>query len=149
VYLYSIITTKEDEEKPQRYYDLNYRDGMVFWPDGVREPMAGCFVKCGKPVQAWDIHWDDLSEFFKYSPEIRRAIYTTNAIESLNYRLRKVTKNRSTRTLVRFVNDDAIYKIMYLAIRNASEKWTMPIRDWGTALNQFSIEFGNERVPFK
>ncbi|GHT92195.1 hypothetical protein FACS1894140_3880 [Spirochaetia bacterium] len=93
--------------------------------------------------QSWDSRWDDLSEFFKYPPEIRKAIYTTNAIESLNYQLRKVTKNRST-----FPNDDAIFKILYLAIRNASEKWTMPIRDWGMALNQFAIIFGNERVPF-
>ncbi|AEF80662.1 transposase, Mutator family [Leadbettera azotonutricia ZAS-9] len=93
--------------------------------------------------QSWDTHWDDLNEFFKYPPEIRKAIYTTNAIESLNYQLRKVTKNRST-----FPNDDAIFKILYLAIRNASEKWTMPVWDWGMALNQFAIIFGNERVPF-
>jgi transposase-like protein len=93
--------------------------------------------------QSWERHWDDLSEFFKYPPEIRRAIYTTNAVESLNYQLRKVTKNRST-----FVNDDAIFKILYLAIRNASQKWTMPIPHWGQALNQFAIEFGKERVPF-
>ena len=93
--------------------------------------------------KSWDNHWDDLSEFFKYPQEIRRAIYTTNAIESLNYQLRKVTKNRST-----FSTDDAILKILYLAIRNASKKWTMPIREWGQALNQFAIEFGKERVPF-
>jgi transposase-like protein len=77
--------------------------------------------------QSWFTQWDDLIEFFKYDPEIRRAIYTTNAIESLNYQLRKVTKNRST-----FVNDDALYKIMYRAIRNASEKWSMPIRGLGS-----------------
>jgi transposase-like protein len=93
--------------------------------------------------KSWDQHWEDLNEFFKYPFEIRRAIYTTNAIESLNYQLRKVTKNRSS-----FPTDDAIFKILYLAIRNASEKWTMPIRDWGRALNQFDIEFGKERVPF-
>jgi transposase-like protein len=93
--------------------------------------------------QSWDAHWEDLNEFFKYPPEIRRAIYTTNAIESLNYQLRKVSRNRLT-----FINDDAIFKIMYLAIRNASEKWTMPIRNWGMALNQFAIFFGKERVPF-
>ena len=93
--------------------------------------------------QAWDRRWEQLSEFYKYPPEIRRAIYTTNAIESMNYQLRKVTKNRST-----FSTDDAILKILYLAIRNASEKWTMPIKDWGQALNQFAIEFGKERVPF-
>ena len=93
--------------------------------------------------QSWQRHWDDLSEFYKYPPEIRRAIYTTNAVESMNYQLRKVTKNRSS-----FSTDDAILKILYLAIRNASKKWTMPIRDWGQALNQFAIEFGKERVPF-
>ena len=93
--------------------------------------------------QAWEQHWDDLCEFYKYPSEIRRVIYTTNAIESLNYQLRKVTKNRST-----FSTDDAIFKILYLAIRNASQKWTMPIRDWGQTLNQFAIEFGKERVPF-
>ena len=92
--------------------------------------------------------WDDLSEFFKYQPEIRRtkgsrAIYTINAVESLNYQLRKVTKNRSS-----FPTDDAIFKILHLAIRNASQKWTIPIRDWGRALNRFAIEFGKERVPF-
>jgi transposase-like protein len=93
--------------------------------------------------KSWENRWDDLCEFFKYPPEIRKAIYTTNAIESLNYQLRKVTKNR-----LLFPTDDAILKILYLAIRNASEKWTMPIRNWGQALNQFAIEFGNERVPF-
>ncbi len=93
--------------------------------------------------QSWDRHWEDLCEFFKYPEEIRKAIYTTNAIESLNYQLRKVTKNR-----LLFPTDDAIFKILYLAIRNASEKWTMPIKNWGQALHQFAIEFGNERVPF-
>jgi transposase-like protein len=93
--------------------------------------------------QSWDRRWDDLREIFKYPNEIRRAIYTTNAIESLNYQLRKVTKNRSA-----FSTDDAIFKMLYLAIRNASKKWTMPIKNWGQALNQFAIEFGKERVPF-
>ena len=92
---------------------------------------------------SWDRHWNDLSEFFKYPPEIRKVIYTTNAIESLNYQLRKVIKNRSS-----FSTDDAILKILFLALRNASKKWTMPIRDWGRALNQFAIILGKERVPF-
>jgi transposase-like protein len=61
----------------------------------------------------------------------------------MNYQLRKVTKNRST-----FSKDDAIFKILYLAIRDTSEKWTMPIRDWEQALNQFAIEFVKERVLF-
>jgi transposase-like protein len=83
--------------------------------------------------RSWEKHRDDLSEFFNYPPEIRKAVYTANAIESLNYQLRKVTRNRLT-----FVNDDAIFKVFYLAIRNASKKRTMPIKQWGIALNQVS-----------
>ncbi len=91
--------------------------------------------------RSWMNHWDDLNEFFKYPEDIRKAIYTTNAIESLNYTLRKVTKNRSA-----FPDDDSIFKIMYLAINKASRKWTMPIKNWGQVLNQFAIFFG-DRVP--
>jgi transposase-like protein len=62
----------------------------------------------------------------------------------MNCQLRKATKNRPP-----FSADGAIFKILYLAVRNASKKRAMPVRDWGQALNQFAIEFGNERVPFK
>jgi transposase-like protein len=93
--------------------------------------------------KSWDAHWNDLPEFFKYPEEVRKAVYTANAIEPLNFQLRKVTRSRLI-----FVNDDAVYKIMYSAIRNASEKWTMPIRHWGMALHQFAVMLGNERVPF-
>jgi putative transposase len=91
--------------------------------------------------KSWRTNWDNLNEFFSYPGEIRKVIYTTNAIESLNSSLRKVTKNRSA-----FPTDDAVMKLLYLALTNASKKWTMPIRDWGAAMNQFSIYFG-ERVP--
>ena len=91
--------------------------------------------------RSWETHWNDLSEFFKYPDEIRRVIYTTNSIESLNASLRKVTKNRAA-----FPDDDSIIKIMYLAISKAAKKWTMPIRNWGLALNQFAILFGADRV---
>ena len=91
--------------------------------------------------RSWEAHWNDLSEFFKYPEEIRRVIYTTNAIESLNASLRKVTKNRAA-----FPDDEAIIKIMYLAINKAAKKWTMPIKNWGLALNQFAILFGADRV---
>ena len=91
--------------------------------------------------RSWETHWDDLSEFFKYPEEIRRVIYTTNAIESLNASLRKVTKNRAA-----FPDDESIIKIMYLAISKAAKRWTMPIKNWGLALNQFAILFGAERV---
>ena len=74
-------------------------------------------------IQAsWERNWNDLTEFFNYPKDIRRAIYTTNAIESLNFSLRKVTRNKSS-----FPDDDSIYKVMYLAIKNASTRWTMSI----------------------
>jgi transposase-like protein len=90
---------------------------------------------------SWRSDWDRLTVFFDYTPEIRKVIYTTNAIESLNFSLRKILKNRGA-----FPNDDSIIKILYLAIERASRKWTMPIRNWKAALNQFVILFG-DRVP--
>ena len=74
--------------------------------------------------------------FFDYPPEIRKVIYTTNAIESVNMSLRKITKNRDA-----FPSDDALLKLFYLALQNISQKWTMPIRDWKAALNRFIIQF--------
>lgn len=91
--------------------------------------------------KSWRNNWENLNEFYGYPADIRKIIYTTNAIESLNFSLRKVTKNRAA-----FPNDEAIIKIMFLALTNASKKWTMPIRDWGSALNQFAVYFG-DRVP--
>lgn len=88
--------------------------------------------------KSWKSNWANLSEFYAYPPDIRKIIYTTNSIESLNFSLRKVTKNRAA-----FPNDDAILKIMFLALTNASKKWTMPIRDWGAALNQLAVYFGD------
>jgi putative transposase len=91
--------------------------------------------------KSWESNWDNLNEFFNYPEYIRKAIYTTNAIESLNSSLRKVIKKRSA-----FPTDDAIYKVLYLALTNAEKKWTMSIRDWGAAINQFAIHFEG-RVP--
>ena len=90
---------------------------------------------------SWERNWNDLTEFFNYSKDVRRTIYTTNTIESLNFSLRKVTRNKSS-----FPDDNSIYKVMYLAIKNASARWTMPIKDWGLAVNQFAILFDG-RVP--
>jgi putative transposase len=89
---------------------------------------------------SWLADWDRLTVFFDYPPAIRRAIYTTNAIESLNYSLRKVLKGRSA-----FPNDEAILKVLYMGLQHVAKKWTQPIRDWKAALNQFVILFG-ERV---
>ena len=91
--------------------------------------------------KSWRNNWERIIPLFGYPPEIRKAIYTTNAIESLNMSLRKVTKNRGS-----FPNDEAMVKLLFLAIRNISKKWTMPIHDWKSALNQFTIIF-ETRMP--
>jgi putative transposase len=91
--------------------------------------------------KSWRGNWSRIVPMFSYPSEIRRVIYTTNTIESLNSSLRKVTKNRSL-----FPNDEAVFKLMYLALKNISKKWTMPIRNWSGALNQFAILFEG-RVP--
>ena len=91
--------------------------------------------------QSWRRNWPRIIPFFDYSPEIRKVIYTTNAIESVNMSLRKITKNRGS-----FPSDESLMKLFYLALRNIGQKWNMPIRDWKGALNQFSIKF-EERMP--
>ena len=90
---------------------------------------------------AWQKNWARLTPFFDYPPAVRKVVYTTKAVESLNYSLRKVIKGRGA-----FPHDDAIRKLLYLGLRNVAKKWTMPIRDWKTALNQFIILYG-DRVP--
>lgn len=91
--------------------------------------------------QSWRRNWARVIPFFAYPPEIRKVIYTTNAIESMNMSLRKISKNRGS-----FPSDEALLKLFYLAIRNISKKWTMPIRDWKAALNRFTIQY-EERMP--
>lgn len=90
---------------------------------------------------SWRNNWERVVPLFGYPPDIRRVIYTTNAIESLNMSLRKVTKNRGS-----FPNDAAAFKLLFLALRNIAKKWTMPIKNWRDALNQFAILFEG-RMP--
>lgn len=87
-------------------------------------------------VKLWRERWEYLATFFEYPDYIRRAIYTTNAIESVNSSIRKIIKNKKS-----FPNDTAVFKMLYLALRDCSKKWNMPIRDWSMALNQFIIKF--------
>jgi putative transposase len=91
--------------------------------------------------KSWRARWVNVIPMFAFPPEIRKVMYTTNAIESVNMCLRKVTKNHRI-----FPSDEAALKVIYLAINNLSKKWTMPIRDWKPALNRFAIEFEG-RMP--
>lgn len=87
--------------------------------------------------QSWRRNWIRIIPFFDFPPEIRKVVYTTNAIESVNMSLRKITKNRGS-----FPSDEALMKLFYLALNNIAKKWTMPIRDWKAALTQFTIQYG-------
>ena len=87
-------------------------------------------------VRSWRNNWVELTQFFDYPLEIRKIVYTTNIIESLNRGIRKYTKTKSV-----FPHDQAAMKSVYLAISNIERKWTMPIRDWGMILQQFLIKF--------
>lgn len=93
--------------------------------------------------KSWHTHWEHLNTLFNYPQEIRKAIYTTNAIESLNSVIRKAIKKRKL-----FPTDDSAKKVIYLAIQAASKKWTMPIRNWKLALNRFMIEFENRLTDY-
>ena len=86
----------------------------------------------------WQRNWNCITPFFAFPADIRRAIYTTNAIESINRQIKKIIKNKGV-----FPDDKSIQKIVYLAIRNAAKKWTMPIKNWPLALNQFEILCGD------
>ncbi|EKP7192533.1 IS256 family transposase [Salmonella enterica] len=88
--------------------------------------------------KSWHAHWENLNTFFGYPPDIRKAIYTTNAIESLNSVIRAAIKKRKV-----FPTDDSVRKVVYLAIKDASKKWSMPIQNWRLAMSRFIIEFGD------
>lgn len=90
--------------------------------------------------KSWRTHWNNLATFFAYPENIRKAIYTTNAIESLNSVIRAAIKKRKI-----FPSDDSVKKMIYLAIQEASKKWSMPIRNWRTAMSRFIIQF-DERI---
>lgn len=91
-------------------------------------------------VRSWRNNWGELSTFFKYPPEIRKLIYTTNMIESYHRQLRKVTKGKSI-----FPTDEALLKMLYLATMDVTRKWTGRVQNWGQMLLQLSVFFP-ERV---
>ena len=115
----------------KRWYCPEYGQAHTIRPNGYQ----------GIIHKSREFHWHDLSEFFNYPEPIRKVISTTNASESLNGQLRKVTKNRST-----FSTDDVKCKIIYLAMRNVAKKCTMSLQHRGQTVNQFSILFP-DRIP--
>ncbi len=86
-------------------------------------------------IKSWG-DWDELTLFFEFPLEIHKIIYTTNLIENLNGKIRKYTKNKMS-----FPTDDTVLKSVYLALKEATKKWSMPIQNWGIVLNQFMFIF--------
>jgi putative transposase len=117
----------------KRIYHSATADDAQSELDNFRETWDQKYPLIGK---SWQNHWNGVTPFFAYPDYIRKAIYTTNAIESMSMSLRKALKTRRS-----FPNDEAALKLIYLATRNTSKKWTMPIRNWELALNQFAIIF--------
>ena len=87
-------------------------------------------------LQSWNNKWENLSVYFKYPKEIRKVIYTTNIIESVHRQFRTLTKTKGA-----FPNDDSLLKLLFMGIKNAEQKWTMPIRNWSLTLSQLAIHF--------
>ena len=123
--LKTIYTSATDTEAEQRLTEFS-----VKWD--AKYPMI---------AKSWHSNWARVIPFLAHPLEIRRVIYTTNAIESLNMSLRKVTKARGS-----FPNDEAVLKLLYLALRNIARNWTRPVQDWKGALNRFAIIYEN-RLP--
>ena len=92
-------------------------------------------------TKSWRANWANLTPFFDYPPELRKVIYTTNAIESINAQLRKVVKKKGA-----FPTPDSVRKVMYLAMTRASARWSRPVKDWAAALNHLTVVFEG-RVP--
>jgi transposase-like protein len=130
---------KEFSDDMKAIYNAPNRDAAAL---ALNELDSKWGQKHGYATKSWRANWEELTAFLDFPLEIRKIIYTTNVIENLNGKIRKYTKNKMS-----FPTDDAVLKSVYLSIHEATKKWTMPIRNWGTILNQFMIIFENRINP--
>ena len=135
------LCSYKDRRRMARHMKETYRapsaEAAADCPDEFEQHWG---ARYGAVVASWREHWEEIIPLFAFAPEIRRLLYTTNAIESLNRTLRKSLKTRG-----HFPNDKAASKLLYLAIRNIESKWKAPVAGWRQALNQFYILF-SERL---
>lgn len=132
----------QDSKAVARDLKKIYASATVIEAEGALEQFAQAWdAKYPTISKMWRSKWADIITLFDYPPAIRRAIYTTNAIESINSVIRKFTRNRKI-----YPNEESALKLIYMAIREASQRWTMPVRHWKEALNHFAILFEN-RLP--
>lgn len=120
----------------KKLYGAVSEDAAMYALEEFRDKWNGKYPQIYK---SWEMNWTDLSGFFKYPQEMRRLIYTTNAVEGFHRMLRKFTKTKTN-----FPTDDALRKSIYLSVREISKKWNQPIRDWGIIIGQFMV-FYEER----
>jgi putative transposase len=133
-----------DKDSDQVIADLKkiYQAATVVEAEAALESFAEAWAdKYPTIVKQWRLKWPDIAAMFEFPPAIRKAIYTTNAIESVNSVIRKFTRNRK-----QYPNEESALKLVYLAIHEASKKWTLPIPKWREALNHFAIMF-EDRMP--
>jgi len=130
---------KQFSDDMRHIYNAPNRDAAALSLDDLEQKWGS---KYGYAIKSWRSNWDELTAFLDFPLEIRKIIYTTNVIENLNGKIRKYTKNKMS-----FPTDDAVLKSVYLAIRESTKKWTLPIRNWGEIVNQFMIMFGDRIKP--
>jgi transposase-like protein len=134
--------TDQDSKAVARDLKKVYTSATALEAEQALEEFAQAWgAKYPTIIKMWRLKWSDIATLFEYPPAIRRAIYTTNAIESINSVIRKFTRNRKI-----YPNEDSALKLIYMAIREASQRWTMPVRHWKEALNHFAIMFEG-RLP--
>jgi transposase-like protein len=132
----------QDSKAVARDLKKIYASATALEAEGALEEFAQAWdAKYPTISKMWRLKWADIATLFAYPPAIRKAIYTTNAIESINSVIRKFTRNRKI-----YPNEDSALKLIYMAIREASQRWTMPVRRWKEALNHFAILFEG-RLP--
>ena len=134
--------SSEDSQAVARDLKSIYRAATVEEAEAALDEFSQAWdAKYPTIAKQWRAKWTDIITLFDFPPAIRRAIYTTNAIESVNSVIRKFTKNRKI-----YPNEESALKLIYMAIHEASKKWTMPIHHWKQALNHFAILYEN-RLP--
>lgn len=117
----------------KKVYAAPTLDDAEYHLEELREKWSGKYPQI---LRSWDANWAELSTYFKYPAEVRRLIYTTNAVEGFHRMLRKYTKTKTV-----YPTNEAVKKSIYLSIREISKKWSMPVRDWGIIIGQLLIFF--------
>lgn len=142
IYKYTLIGTAQTQKKSTKtgrnpQFSSTLKSQRRHFGRSLRNPFRDKWDNKYPTIgDIWQRNWQGIIPFLSFPDDIRKAIYTTNAIEAINRQIRKIIKSKGC-----FPSDEAVFKLVFLALQNATKKWTMPIREWKMALNQFSILF--------